>query len=129
MGAIDIDVADLQDPFAPAPEDRYTVEITEYSDDDSKAGDPMHFFNLKIVGDTEEAGKNIRCYHSMSEKAKKYSEWAIRCYAVAGGLDLKKVFADPSILVGATFDVQLDVQPGEGEYGPSNSVSTIYGAE
>ncbi len=126
MGAIDIDVEDLQDPFAPAPEDRYTVEITEYSDDESKAGDEMHFFNLKIIGDTEEAGKNVRCYHSMSEKAKKYSEWAIRNYAMAAKLDLKKVFADPSILVGAIFDVQLSISPGEGEYGPSNGVATIY---
>ena len=126
MGAIDIDVDDLKDPFAPAPEDRYTVEITEYSDDESKAGDDMHYFRLTIIGDTEYAGKHIRSYHVMSEKAKEYSLWAIRNYALAAGLTLKKVFSDPSILVGSTFDVQLSISPGEGEYGPSNSIATVY---
>ncbi len=126
MGAIDIDVADLKDPFAPAPEDRYTVEVTEYSDDDSKAGDEMHYFRLTIIGDSEFAGKHTRCYHTMSEKAKEYSLWAIRSYAMAAGLDLKKVFKDPSILVGSTFDVQLSVSPGEGDYGPSNNVQNVY---
>jgi len=126
MGAIDIDVDDLKDPFAPAPEDRYPVEVTEYNDDPSKAGDDMHFFRLTISGDSEFAGKHVRCYHVMSEKAKQYSEWAIRNYAVAAGLSIKKVFADPSILLGTMFDVQLSVDPGEGDYGPSNSVATVY---
>ena len=126
MGAIDIDVDDLQDPFAPAPEDRYTIEVTEYSDDDSKAGDEMHFFRLTISGDNQYAGKHIRCYHTMTEKAKEFSLWAIRNYALAAHLDLKKVFKDPSILVGSIFDVQLSIDPGGGGYGPSNGVATVY---
>lgn len=126
MGAIDIDVADLKDPFEPAPEDRYTIEVTEYSDDPSKAGDEMHFYMFKIIGDTEEAGKNVRNYHVMSERAKKYSLWSMRNYAVAAGMDIQDMFNDPSSLVGATFDVQLDIQPGDGDYGPSNNVTQVY---
>jgi len=125
MSIMDIDLTDVADPFDPAPAGRYTVQCTEAEEKPSKSGERMIRFVFQIIEDEDNAGKNIFEYCMLEGKGKSGGLWRMKQICEAAGLDIKGGW-DLSEFVSASFDVEISVEPGQGEYGPSNRIKDVY---
>ena len=119
---MDINLSGVTDPFDPAARGRYTLQFDRAEETLSKENkERMIRLQMSITdaadkGNREHIGKNVFEYLMLEGKGAKGGLWRLRQYVEALGLPLE----------GRSVDVELEVQPGEGSYGPSNRVSTVY---
>jgi len=127
QGIIDLNLADIKDPFSPIDRGRYTIQCTEAEDTTSKAQERMLKLTFQVVGHAEFAGRNIFEYLMLEGKGAPGGLWRLRQYAEAAGIDINSSWELTS-LQGQNFDVEVAVEPGSGQYGPSNRVTNVYGS-
>jgi hypothetical protein len=121
MAKLNIDVDDIRDPNEPAPAGNYTLSVKSYEATASKAGDSMIKAQFQIVGDGEHAGKTIFDYMVLEGKAARFGLWRHKQIADATDSDP----TDTDSFIGKTFEAEIEVDPGNGEYGPSNRIRQI----
>lgn len=121
MAKLNINVEDIKDPNEPAPAGNYTLSIEKYDVESSKAGAPMIKAQFKIVGDNESAGKMIFDYMVLEGKGSQFGLWRHKQIADATDSDPY----DTDSFIGKTFEAEVSVEPGDGEYGPSNRIRQV----
>lgn len=133
MGMIDIDPETIRDPFDPAPPGTYTISCVNGQMEASKKGDAMVHLDFEITdGQPEDSdedindhlGKKLRDYMVISGENAKYGLFRLKQYCEVAGIDPRE--ADPEDLIGYSFDVAVNVQPGDEQYGPSNSIAKVF---
>lgn len=125
MAHVDINIDDIKDPNQPAQEGTVTVECEECELTETKGGGlPMIRMQHVITDaeDEEDLGKRLFDYMVLDGDGGRFGRWRWKEYNIAAGLDGDET----DEMVGQTFDVQIDVEAGQGEYGPSNRIRKVF---
>lgn len=128
-GIIDIDVSGDKDPNDPAPHGTYKLEIKRYGPKNSQAGEPMLSAQYQIVeardsAQAENVGKYVFINMMLSGAGERFGRWAHRLVTEAVGLPLSG--GPIAAYIGKQFWAELQVDPGNAQYGPSNKIVNVF---
>lgn len=125
-GHLDIDLGNLLDPNAAAPDGTYSVTVTDIEETISKSGRPMLAITFEIVGDAEHAGKPIFEYWGLegTDFWAKDGRYKLQEIALAAGLQRGDSYDD---LRGKEVEVELEFVPADEKFTrDSNKIRRIY---
>lgn len=124
MTHINIDLTKVQDPFAPIPENNYSLQCVDAEMTTSQKGDEMAVFQWEVIGDEEHSGRRIFDRCMLGGKGAQFGLWRLRQVFESCGLDLSN--PDPTLVIGkqirAFVNIEVSTDPA---YGDQNRIAKI----